>query len=65
MEARSSAGVNVRAGLKLRQLGDFTAGEDFAYQVHQYMMLREGALLIAPSKEQPLGITASFARRML
>lgn len=64
MAARSSAGVKVRAGLKLRQLGVFTAREDIAYQVHQHKMPRD-ALLIAPSKEQPLGITASSARHML
>lgn len=64
MAARSSAAVNLRAGLKLKQLRDFVAGEDVAYQVYQHKMLRD-SLLIAPSKEQPLGITASFARHML
>ena len=62
--ARSSAGVNVRAGLKLRQLGDFTPGEDFAPQAHRRRMLRD-ALLIALCREQPPSIAASLARHVL
>lgn len=57
MAARSSAGVIV-------SWAEAKTGEDVTYQVHQCKMLRD-ALLIAPSKEQPLGITASFAWHIL